>query len=98
MAITFLSIFLILAVLSFILKGDIYTLPFLAFLGSITGFYMGVVFPFSMTFKVCYILGAILSLGCIIYGYKILDKKVYLFVFGVLLWIVLGFIGLGTGT
>lgn len=95
-AIIFLVIFLILGAVSFFINDTLFALPVLVLLGSVVGFYTGVMYTFSVAFKILYILGGILSFCCIIYGYRVLNKNIYIFVFGVLLWAFLGFIGLGT--
>jgi hypothetical protein len=69
-------------------------------LGAIVGPFLALAFPFSVGTKMFYILGLIFSLFLIGIGIrKRKEVSGHLFVIiGSILWIVLGFLGLGTAT
>ena len=61
---------------------------------------MGLAYPSSMLLKTGYIVGLVLALCSIFYGFKNSKLKVgqMFAVFGIVLWAGMGTLGLGTGT
>ena len=73
---------------------------FLLLLGALVGPYMGLSYPFSITFKLLYVFGFVISFCLFVLGIKF-NRKILgqvSVISGVVLWFFLGLIGLGTGT
>lgn len=96
------SIFILLigmAGVSFLSQGTPWLL-FMAFLGATIGIPMGLVFPFPPVEKALYISAVLLSAGMFLWGIRhrssVLGQS--LAVVGLVVWTVVGVIGLGAGT
>ena len=93
------ALIIVLCVISLFMQGNIW-LPLMVILGSTIGIPMGLFFPFPLFTKVTMIIGLIVSLAAMIYGFK--NSKAIIgqvsAVLGIIVWSFIGFMGLGTGT
>ena len=91
--------FLILTIVSFITQGTPW-LSMMLLLGATIGVPMGLSFPFPLVAKLQMLLGLIISLWAIVYGFRNHHKLIgqALAVAGIFLWSFIGMLGLGTGT
>jgi hypothetical protein len=73
---------------------------FILVLGAIIGPFMAIAYPFSLSFKVGYLIILLASVLAIVYGIKHRPKTLgqAAVVLGVVVWTFAGLIGLGTGS
>lgn len=92
-------VFSLFFMLVFILSGDFAFSVASPFLALTFGVFMGVAYPFDWLLRILYCAGLILSVLMMVTSLSIKSIwNVSLSLFGIALWIVLGFIGLSTGT
>lgn len=75
-------------------------MPLMVLLGGVIGVPMGLLYPFPLLTKIAMVVGLALSLLAVIYGFKnskILTGQVCA-IAGIIAWLLIGLMGLGTGT
>lgn len=89
----------LLCVASLISMGNLW-LPLMVGLGATIGIPMGLGYPFSFGIKAIMTLGLLISVLAIIFGFKNAKhvRGQASAVSGVILWVFIGLLGLGTGT
>jgi len=90
---------LILTIVSYAQQGTPW-FGILWLLGATAGVPMGLSYPFPLLVKLEMVIGLLISLLAMIYGFRNHQKWIgqVLAVMGILAWSLIGFMGLGTGT